>query len=189
MATWFCHGDPRYPFLWETGPQPAARWHGPKDGPVTYLADTPDGAWAEFLRHEEITDPADLRGVTRRMWAVEVPDTVLTDAPRARLSTDVLTGDPESYAACRAHALELRRRGAQALVAPSAALQAGGARGERVSSGVHGAEERDGQVLALFGGVWTDVRAWAAVDVGAPTPRQLSLVRHFRSRSSAPARG
>ena len=42
------HCDPRYPFLWEDDAQPAARWHGPQEGPVNYLADTPDGAWASF---------------------------------------------------------------------------------------------------------------------------------------------
>ena len=50
-------------FQWESGlEQPAGRWHGEGEGPAQYLADTPDGAWAEFLRHEHITDPADLAG-------------------------------------------------------------------------------------------------------------------------------
>ena len=49
------------PFLWETAEQPPGRWHGEGEGPAQYFADTPDGAWAEFLRHENITDPEDLR--------------------------------------------------------------------------------------------------------------------------------
>ena len=61
----FRHADPRFPFLWETASQPAGRWHAPGEGPVHYLADTPDGAWAEFLRHEEIRDPEDLAGIRR----------------------------------------------------------------------------------------------------------------------------
>ena len=52
--------DARYPFLWEDSRQPEGRWHAAGDGPAHYIADTPDGAWAEFLRHEEITDPDDL---------------------------------------------------------------------------------------------------------------------------------
>jgi hypothetical protein len=36
------------------GPQPPMRWHGPGEGPVQYLSDTPTGAWAELLRHEEV---------------------------------------------------------------------------------------------------------------------------------------
>src|SRR5262245_40501368 len=48
--------DARFPFLWEDARQPAGRWHAAGDGPAHYFADTPDGAWAEFLRHEEITE-------------------------------------------------------------------------------------------------------------------------------------
>ena len=61
----FRHTDPRYPFLWECGSQPAGRWHAQGEGPAHYFNDTPDGAWAEFLRHEEITEPEDLSGIRR----------------------------------------------------------------------------------------------------------------------------
>ena len=40
----FRHADPRRPFFWESSVQPAGRWHAAGDGPVQYLADTPDGA-------------------------------------------------------------------------------------------------------------------------------------------------
>src|SRR5881296_916995 len=68
----FRHTDPRFPFLWEDDSQPPGRWHGEGEGPVHYFADTPDGAWAEFLRHEDITDPADVAEVRRAVWAVEL---------------------------------------------------------------------------------------------------------------------
>ena len=74
----FRHCDRRWPFLWESAVQPQARWHGDGEGPVQYLADTPDGAWAEFLRHEEITDEADLAGVSR---ALQQPCLVTLPAP------------------------------------------------------------------------------------------------------------
>lgn len=70
----FRHADPSLPFLWEDASQPPARWHGDGEGPVQYFTDTPDGAWAEFLRHEEIKDPRDLATVRRAIWAVELPD-------------------------------------------------------------------------------------------------------------------
>jgi len=70
----FRHADPRFPFLCEDSSQPAARWNGPEEGPVQYLCDTPDGAWAEFLRHEEIHDREDLPTIRRALWAIEVPD-------------------------------------------------------------------------------------------------------------------
>ena len=41
----FRNVDSRMPFLWEDDRQPAARWHGDGEGPVAYLAETPDGAW------------------------------------------------------------------------------------------------------------------------------------------------
>ena len=94
MSTGFRHADHRYPFLWESAAQPAGRWHADGDGPCQYLADTPDGAWAEFLRHEEITDPDDLPGITRSLWAVEVPDPVLAGAHHA--AAPDMTGGPAS---------------------------------------------------------------------------------------------
>src|SRR6516165_10773986 len=93
------HADPRFPFLWESANQPPARWHGPGEGPVQYFADTPDGAWAEFLRHEAITDQSELANVRRALWAVEVPDDLPAEAPR--LSQSILTGDLDTYEACQ----------------------------------------------------------------------------------------
>ncbi len=125
------HADPRFPFLWETGGQPPARWHGPGEGPVHYFAETPDGAWAEFLRHEEISDPADLEGVSRSIWAIQVPD---PPRVRPRLEWTVLTGDATSYEECQAEARRIRGRGATGLRAPSAALLPGGASGFRTDA-------------------------------------------------------
>jgi hypothetical protein len=87
--------DGRYPFLWESAAQPAGRWHGEGEGPAHYFADTPDAAWAEFLRHEEITDEADLRTIRRQMWAVEIggAPNVGVYVPDATLS-----GGPSTYA-------------------------------------------------------------------------------------------
>jgi hypothetical protein len=70
MPLAFRHCDPRFPFLWQTAVQPAARWHVTGEGPANYFSDTPTGAWAEFLRHEGITDVTDLAGVRRSLWAV-----------------------------------------------------------------------------------------------------------------------
>ena len=179
MAVYFRHADARFPFLWEQGPQAPARWHTAADAPATYLADTPDGAWAELLRHEEITDAADLEGIERRLWAVEVPEAVVCDAVTPTLPDDVLRGDLASYAACQAEARRCRDRGAVALTSVSAALLPGAARGQVVESGLQEGSARDGQVLVLYGGRWPQVRAWAAVSAGAPTERQLQLVAHL----------
>jgi hypothetical protein len=97
--------DRRYPFLWEDRHQPAGRWHADGDGPAHYFADTPDGAWAEFLRHEEITDAADLETIRRPVWAVgsAIP------AERVALPDRVLTGGLIPTSAARGSAAAARR--------------------------------------------------------------------------------
>lgn len=172
---WFRNVDRRYPFLWETAGQPPARWHGDGEGPVQYLASTPDGAWAEFLRREEISEPRDLAGVERALWTVEVDEGAET-VGEPRLAHRILTGGLDSYAACRAEARRLRERGATALRAPAAALLPGGARGQRVAGGLVEGEDEDGSVLALFG-ARPRARGWACCLPGRPDARVLGLVR------------
>ncbi|WP_128003423.1 MULTISPECIES: RES domain-containing protein [Piscinibacter] len=170
----FRHCDSRFGFLWLSSAQPEARWHGAGEGPANYFADTPTGAWAEFLRHEGITDAADLAGVRRSLWAVELPeDGFVTPA----LPTSVLQGGATSYTVCQAAARRLRAAGAERLEAPSAALLPGGASGShaKVSGLATAAPARDGRVWVLFGDV--DVRGWLAVDGGAPPESVLPLVR------------
>lgn len=177
MQWGFRHGDPRFPFFWEGSAQPAARWHDDGHGPVQYLADTPDGAWAEFLRHEEITDAADLMGVRRRIWAVQF-DMAAEQVLRVDVPLHVTTGDRSSYRLCQESARRLRAKGATCLVAPSAALSGGAARGQVTDRGLREADHRDGRVWVLLGSR-PAARGWAAVDAGAPAERILGLVRHF----------
>lgn len=171
---WFRNSDRRWPFVWEGNIQPAARWHADRAGPAQYFADTPDGAWAEFIRHEEITDPADLAGVERHLWAVEIPDDETAAAPV--LPGGVLRGGLDSYPECQDEAGRLRAGGATALEAPSAALVDGGARGEFVRSGLVEGDERDGRVFVLFG-ERPDLRGWLSAAAGRPSDRLLPLVR------------
>jgi hypothetical protein len=170
----FRHCDPRFGFLWLSATQPQARWHGDGEGPANYFADTPTGAWAEFLRHEGITDVADLSGVRRSLWVVELPDDGY-EAPA--LPDAVLRGGMASYAACQAAARALRAAGAERLEAPGAALLPGGASGSHatVSGLAAAAPARDGVVWVLFGAV--GLRGWLAVDGGAPPASVLPLVR------------
>ncbi len=170
------HADPRFPFLWEDAEQPPARWHGGREGPAHYFADTPDGAWAEFLRHEGIAGEAELENVRRSLWAVEAPDEL--DAAEPKLPLPTLTGGLGTYDRCRREARRLRARGAAVLRAPSAALLPGGARGWKVDGGLQPARQRDGAVIVLFGHR-PDLVGWAATSVGRPRSDLLSLVRHF----------
>ena len=175
MPVWFRNADRRWPFFWEDASQPPARWHGPSEGPAQYLADTPDGAWAEFLRHEEITDPAELPGIRRNLWAIEVP----SDDPSPRvpdLPGDLLQGGLDSYSDCQREARRLRADGVTSLEAPSAALYDGGARGELTRAGLIEANARDGRVRVLYG-PRPDLRGWLCAGQGQPSARLLPLVR------------
>lgn len=181
----FRHVDPRFPFLWEDDAQPPGRWHGPGEGPVHYFAETPDGAWAEFLRHEEITDPADVAEVRRAVWAVEVGR---PPKEEPGLSARTLTGGLGSYATCQREARRLRARGVRGLVAPAAALLPGAAHGWRVQRGLQRGEPREGRVIVLFG-PRPDLVGWEAVHEGRPSAKLLGRVRHFpgvRARSTGP---
>ncbi len=171
----FRHTDPRYPFLWEDTSQPAGRWHSQDERPVQYFCDTPDGAWAEFLRHEEITEPEDLRTIRRALWAVD-----LGEEPSARpaLPFETLTGSPHTYEACQEEARRLREQGATRIIAPSAALLPGAAQGWRVDGGLQPGPVRDGTVIVLFG-QRPDLVGWAATVAGHPGDALLSRVRHF----------
>ena len=168
------HADPRFPFLWESADQPAARWHGSGEGPVQYFADTPDGAWAEFLRHEGIAEESDLLNVRRALWAIELPDDLPMEAPD--LAEPVLTGGTATYEECRKEARRLRTRGTQALRSPSAALLSGGARGWKVDGGLQLAAQRDGTVVAVFG-PQPELVGWMAAVGARPRSDLLTRVR------------
>jgi hypothetical protein len=172
------HVDPRYPFLWESAEQPPARWHGEGEGPAHYFADTPEGAWAEFLRHEAIVDAVDLQGIRRSLWAVDIPDSHIDNAVRPILPARRATGGTDTYPACQAVARRLRNRRppVTTLLAPSAALLPGGASGWRVDGGLAQGRARDGVVVVLFGRR-PELVGWSAVHVGQPDPRILPHVR------------
>jgi len=166
--------DSRFPFLWESIGQPPSRWAGEVEAPVNVFADTPDGAWAELLRHEEITDIEDLAGLRTTLWVVEVDR---SPAESTTLPAKVLTGDAGSYPQCRRWARRIHTRGSDGFTAPSAALLPGGARGYRVDSGLKAAPARDGRVIVLFG-PRPDLRAWVACRDGRPDESLLSRVRY-----------
>lgn len=172
------HTDPRFPFLWESGGQPAGRWNAQGAGPVNTFADRPEGAWAELLRHEEISDPRDVAEIRRSLWAIDVGD---LPTARPRLPRATMTGGPRSYVACRREASRLRERGEPGFTAPSAALVRGGAHGWRVAGGLHPGPRRDGLVIVLLG-ARPDVVGWEAAYEGRPSDELLSRVRHFGQR-------
>jgi hypothetical protein len=172
----FRHADPRLPFLREDTDQPAGRWHERGEGPAQYFADTPDGAWAEFVRHEEIHDAEDLATIRRAIWAVEIGDE--EPAARPALPATAMTGGIGTLGACQTEARRLRAAGATRLEAPSAALVPGGAAGWRVDGGLRPGPARHGRTIVLFGRRPSLV-GWRAVHEGRPAGDLLDRVRHL----------
>lgn len=171
----FRHADPRYPFLWSTVDQPPARWHGQGEGPAHYFAETPDAAWAELLRHEEITDPDDVQTIARALWAVELPvlPTTMPELPRS-----TLVGGRDRYDACRREARRLRAAGASGLVAPSAAVRSGTRSGFTAGQTLQPGPVREERVVVLFG-PRPDLVGWAACAVGRPRADLLRRVHRL----------
>jgi hypothetical protein len=173
----FRNCPPGVAFYWEVTDQRAARWHGDHDGPVQYLATSPDAAWAEFLRHEGITDPVDLAGVERAIWAMQV-DLDTSTLAEPLLPLPVLLGDESSYPACQAEARRLRGAGALGLKAPSAAVDQSTASGHRTDGGLVPGPPRDETTIVLYG-LRPDDRGWFACALGRPSATQLRRVRHL----------
>lgn len=169
----FRHADPRFPFLREDTSQSPGRWNA--TGELThYFCDTPDGAWAEFLRHEEIGDPKDVLTIRRALWAVDIGDAPMQIPD---LSHEIITGGLETWSACQESAQQFRIR-TDGITTQSAALNSGGAHGWRVDGGLQPGPERDGKVFVLFGHR-PDLVGWAATVNGRPSVELLTDVKHF----------
>lgn len=167
--------DVRYPFLWADASQGPGRWHGPGEGPCHYLATSAAGAWAEVLRHAEITDEDDVADLEMALWALEAPVPAHTPA----LPEAVLVGGLDSYPACRAEARRLRSGGATALRSPTAALRSG--RVEQITltdvGQVHTATVAS-ETFVYFETTGSITGALAAI--GHPNPALLAEVRPLR---------
>src|SRR5262249_57719465 len=112
-----------------------------------------------------------------RRGAVEIGD---GPAEPVSLASSVLLGGTETYPRCQREARRLRDGGAKRIVAPSAALARGGARGQLVHHGVRTAAARDGQVIVIYGPPLGLV-GWVAAEEGRPADDLLGRVRHYRS--------
>ena len=137
---------------------------------MQYFADTPPGAWAELLRHEEITDPADLAGIWARLWVVEIGDVQMHEPklPGASFSS------PDGYEVCRVEARRLRAAGAERMMAISAALAPGEGAGFHVGTGgLIRASARDGRMIVHFG-VLPDAQGWCAAEAARPDEELLN---------------
>lgn len=174
--------DRRYSFLWQSAGQRAGRWNRDGDEPVHYLANTPTVAWAEWIRHQEIEDPADLKGVAASLWAVLIPDHWSEqDLQPVNLPMELVLGTtPEAAGARLALVDQLKAQGAQGLLAPSAALH----HSDQVlpCSRVRDRSNQADQLLMpahilLLWCAAEQLPGWCCVSEGRPEPELLPLVR------------
>jgi RES domain-containing protein len=112
--------------LWVRPNSSAQRWNGTREVPAQYLSLSPEGAWAELIRCEDLTSPAEVRLVRMPMWVLSVHETRIADyatfekAEAAGFPREALVDD--DHERCRAEAARLRERGFRGVLAPSAAL-------------------------------------------------------------------
>jgi hypothetical protein len=175
-ATYFRYSSYDVPF-WVRANTSNERWHRAGDGSTQYLSATPDGAWAELIRNENLRSESDLALVAMPLWQVRIEQARIADyrdfetAERAGFNPELLIEDDQT--ACREEGRRLKGAGFAGVLYPSAALP-----GE--------------QNLALFGPKillpWGAPRRLASgipgtrITVGAPPTDLLPRVRHAGAR-------
>lgn len=175
--------DVRFPPFWADPAQPEGRWHAEGDGPCHYLATTPEGAWAEVLRHEALRDPDDVADLHRSLWVVELPEPDIDDHVEVPGTQAALARI--GYPRCQEAARALRARGVRSFWADSAALPKAGARVRSVDDeGRLRNARRRSEVVAVFGeAAGARLEAQHAAD-GHPDPELTTRVQHLPKKGS-----
>lgn len=123
-ATLFRYSSYDVPF-WVLPNTRAGRWHCVGDPPTQYWSGSPDAAWAELIRSEELRLEEDLDLLRMPLWAGRFPLAEMVDLqePAAMDSTGLTAEDlvGEDWAACQ-EAGSAMRRSRSGVIAPSAAL-------------------------------------------------------------------
>jgi hypothetical protein len=112
--------------LWARPNSTAQRWNRTRETPTQYLSLSPEGAWAELIRTEDLRSVAEVREVSMPLWALHLRETRVADyatfekAEAAGFPPDALVD--EDHERCRAEGTRLREHGFGGVLAPSAAL-------------------------------------------------------------------
>lgn len=112
--------------LWSRPNSEGGRWHSPGDGPTQYLALSTDAAWAELIRHEQLTSEQEVSLVHIQMWSLQVDQALVVDystfqkAETAGFDPEALVSD--DHTRCRQEGARLRATGYHGVLAPNAAL-------------------------------------------------------------------
>ncbi|MGE4425512.1 MAG: RES family NAD+ phosphorylase [Solirubrobacteraceae bacterium] len=103
-----------------------ARWNAAGDPPTQYWSLHPDGAWAEYLRQEEVGDEEAAGRIRRTIWSCRVPRGMFVDL-REPETCETYGVAPEALVApdwlpCQVLASRLRTDGCPGILSPCAAL-------------------------------------------------------------------
>jgi len=174
--------DRRHPFLWTKPGQSTGRWNRAGDQPVHYLASTPIVAWAEWIRHQEIHEPDDLAGVAAALWAVLIPESWGgEELQEVTLPLQAVLGTKADAQTARLNLVtQLKRQGAQGLLAPSAALHQSHNNlpcMQVIADGEQAATLAMPAHVILLWCQADQLPGWCCVPEGRPGPELLPLVR------------
>lgn len=124
-ATYFRYSSYDVPF-WVRSNSTDERWHVSGEGSTQYLSATPDGAWAELIRNENLRSEADLTLVAMPLWQARVEQGGIADyrdfGTAAAAGFDPASLIDDDHTACQAEGRRLREAGFAGIAYPSAAL-------------------------------------------------------------------
>ncbi len=112
--------------LWARPNSSPHRWNRAREAATQYLSLSPEGAWAELIRAEDLTTDADVHLVQMPMWVLRLQELHIADyatfekAEAAGFPPGALVDEDQER--CRAEATRLREHGFRGVLAPSAAL-------------------------------------------------------------------
>lgn len=112
--------------LWVRPNTEHGRWHLARTEPTQYLCSSPDGCWADLIRHENLRTEMDVALVRMPLWVVKINEERIADystfekAEAAGFPPDALVD--EDWGRCQAEGERLRRRGFRGVQCPAAAL-------------------------------------------------------------------
>lgn len=147
-----------------------------------YLASTPTVAWAEWIRHQEIHEPDDLAGVAAALWAVLIPQSWGgEELQEVTLPLEAVLGTKADAQTARLNMVtQLKRQGAQGLLAPSAALHQSHNNlpcMQVIADGEQAATLAMPAHVILLWCQADQLPGWCCVPEGRPGPELLPLVR------------
>lgn len=111
--------------FWARENSAAGRWNHAGIGSTQYWSLTPDAAWAELIRQEDLNSEADLDGVRMPFWVARFPSGMIVDLrlaeERDRWQVDEPDLVAEDWSACQVLGTRIRQQH-RGVIAPCAAL-------------------------------------------------------------------